>query len=326
MEQSSALGFLNYHHLRYFWTVAREGSLRRAAEKLRISQPSICTQIKSLESALGEKLFRPRGRSSVLTEFGQLIYGYADEIFTLGGEVLRAARQAPTARSLRLHAGIVDSFPKLMSFEILRPIFEHDPPIQLTCQEGKIGDLLAQLLTHRLDVVLADEPASPGGSGKVFNHLLSRSDVTFCAAPRLAKRLKGRFPRNLHGAPALLPTQNCNLRRDLEKWFEKVSIAPHVAAEFEDAALGKIVCMEGCGFVPVPTAVASEAIQRYGFVSLGRTRAIQTHFYAITAERRLTHPAILALTSRSTLGQPSATRKRAANLADKSGRRSHAIV
>lgn len=298
MEASTAPGFLNYHHLRYFWMVAKEGGLRGAAEKLRISQPSICTQIQQLESALGEDLFRPRGRSAVLTEFGQIIFAYADEIFALGGEVLRAARQAPTSRSLRLHAGVVDSFPKLMSFQILRPIFEHDPPIQLTCHEGKIGDLLAQLTTHRLDVVLADEPASPGGGEKVFNHLLGTSDVTFCATPRLARSLKGRFPRNLHRAPALLPTQNCNLRRDLEKWFHQAGIEPRVVAEFEDGSLAKIVAMEGGGVVAVPSAVALEAIERYGFVSLGRIRAVQTQFFAITAERRLTHPAILALTSR----------------------------
>ena len=299
METSPAPEFLNYHHLRYFWTVAREGSLRGAAEKLRISQPSICTQIQLLESALGEDLFRPSGRSAILTEFGQLICRYADEIFTLGAEVLRAAKQAPTSRSLRLNAGIVDSFPKLMSYDILRPIFEHQPPVRLTCHEGKLADLVAQLATHRLDVVLADEPASPGGAGRVFNHLLRKSDITFCAMPALARTLKGRFPRNLHRAPALLPTQNCSLRRDLEKWFRAARIEPRVVAEFEDAALAKIAGTDGCGFVVIPTTVASEAIERYGFVSIGRTRAVATQFFAITAERRLTHPAILAITSRA---------------------------
>ncbi|MGV3531024.1 MAG: LysR family transcriptional regulator [Chthoniobacteraceae bacterium] len=303
MEHSVAPEFLNYHHLRYFWTVAKEGSLRRAAEKLRISQPSICTQIQLLEAALGEDLFRPSGRSSTLTEFGQMIYGYADEIFTLGGEVLRAAKQAPTSRSLRLHAGIVDSFPKLMSFDILRPIFEHDPAIQLTCHEGKVDDLLPRLTTHRLDMVLADEPASPGLGGKVFNHLIARSDVTFCAMPSLARTLKGRFPRNLHRAPALLPTQNCNLRRDLEKWFREAEIEPRVVAEFEDASLAKIMATEGVGFVVVPTAVASEAMNRYGYVSIGRSRTIETQFFAITAERRLTHPAILTIINRANTGR-----------------------
>lgn len=298
METISDTDFLNYHHLRYFWTVAKEGSLRRASEKLRVSQPSMCTQIKLLEVGLGEALFRTSGRSLVLTEFGQLIYGHAEEIFTLGGEILRATKQAPGERGLRLHVGIVDSFPKLMSYEILRPVLEHQPPVQLTCHEGKTADLVSQLNTHRLDVVLSDEPASPGISGKVFNHLLGSSTITFFAMPGLAKKLKGRFPRNLNGAPVLLPTQNCNLRRDLEKWFRAKGVEPRVVAEFEDAALTKIVATSGHGFLAVPTVVASEAVERYGFVSIGRTKEVETHFYAITAERRFTHPAILAITAR----------------------------
>jgi LysR family transcriptional activator of nhaA len=307
METTNASEFLNYHHLRYFWSVAREGSLRAAAGKLRVSQPSICTQIQQLEAALGEDLFRPRGRSLELTEFGQLILGYAEEIFTLGGEILQAARQAPTARSLRLHAGIVDSFPKLMSYDILRPIFDHQPPVQLTCQEGKLADLLAQLTTHRLDVVLSDEAASPGIAGKVFNHLLGSCGVTFCAMPVLARTLKGRFPRNLDGAPALLPTANCHLRRDLEAWFRSVKVQPRVVAEFEDAALTKIVATRGVGFIVVPTTVEAEAVERYGFLPLGRTKQLETQFFAITVERRLTHPAILALTAAKTR---QSTRKR----------------
>ena len=258
----------------------------------------MCTQIKLLEASLGEALFRPSGRSLVLTEFGQLIHGYAEEIFTLGGEILRATKQAPGSRSLRLHVGIVDSFPKLMSYDILRPVLEHQPPVQLTCHEGKLADLVSQLNTHRLDVVLSDEPASPGIAGKVFNHLLGSSEITFCAMPGLAKKLKGRFPRNLDGAPALLPTQNCSLRRDLEKWFRSTGVEPRVVAEFEDAALTKIVATSGHAFIAVPTMVASEAVERYGFVPIGMTKEVETQFYAITAERRFTHPAILAITER----------------------------
>lgn len=298
MEASSAAEFLNYHHLRYFWTVATEGSLRRASEKLRVSQPSMCTQIKLLETNLGETLFRPSGRSLALTEFGQLVYGYAEEIFTLGGEILRATKQAPSVRALRLHVGIVDSFPKLMSYDILRPVLEHQPPVQLTCHEGKLADLVSLLNTHRIDVVLSDEPASPGIAGKVFNHLLGTSEITFCATPGFAQKLKGRFPRNLDGAAALLPTQNCSIRRDLEKWFRSAGVEPRVVAEFEDAALTKIVATSGLGFIAVPTVVASEAVERYGFVPLGRTKEVETQFYAITAERRFTHPAIIALTER----------------------------
>ena len=299
MEDSTGSEFLNYHHLRYFHTVAKEGSLRAAADKLKVSQPSMCTQIKLLEARLGEALFRPRGRSLEMTEFGQTVYSYAEEIFTLGGEMLRAARQGPGNRSLRLHVGVVDSFPKLMSYDILRPVFEHDPPVQLTCHEGKLGDLVLQLSTHRIDVVLSDEPASPGLAGKVFNHPLGSSGITFCAMPGLAKKLKGRFPQNLHQAPALLPTQNCTLRRDLEKWFGTCGVQPRVVAEFEDAALTKIVATNGVGFIAMPTVIESEAVERYGFVSIGRTKAVMTQFFAITAERRFTHPAVLAMTERS---------------------------
>lgn len=295
MEELKGTGFLNYHHLRYFWTVAKEGSLRVASEKLRISQPSMSTQIGLLAAALGEDLFRPRGRSLELTEFGQLIYGYAEEIFTLGGEILGAAKQAPGTRSLRLHVGIVDSFPKLMSYEILHPVLDHNPPVHLTCHEGKLADLVSQLNTHRIDVVLSDEPSSPGIAGKVFNHLIGSSTVTMLAMPGLVKKLKGRFPRNLDAAPAILPTQNCSLRRDLEQWFRNTGIQPRVVAEFEDAALTKIVATGGLGFIAVPTVVASEAVERYGFVPIGRTKDVNTRFYAITAERRFTHPAILAI-------------------------------
>ena len=296
METTSGTEFLNYHHLRYFWTVATEGSLRKASEKLKVSQPSMSTQIKLLEAALGEPLFRPSGRSLALTEFGQLVFGYAEEIFTIGSEILGSTKQAPSVRSLRLHAGIVDSFPKLMSYEILRPVFEHNPPVRITCHEGKLADLVSQLSNHRIDVVLSDEPASPGMAAKVFNHPLGSSEITFCAMPSLARKLKGRFPRNLDDAPALLPTQNCSLRRDLENWFRIAGVQPRVVAEFEDAALTKIVATSGLGFIAVPTVVASDAIERYGFVMIGRTKEVKTRFYAITAERRFTHPAVLAIT------------------------------
>jgi len=302
--------FLNYHHLRYFWAVAREGNLRQAAEALKVSQSSICAQIKTLEEALGEDLFRPSGRTLALTEFGRHIYGYAEEIFTLGGEILRAAKHGYGARALRLHVGIVDSFPKLMSHDLLRPVLEHDPPVQLICHEGKLADLVSQLNTHRLDVVLADEPASPGVAGKVFNEILTTSDITFCAMPELARKLKGKFPRNLDGAPALLPTQNCTLRRELERWFRATGIEPRPKAEFEDAALAKIAATDATGFIAVPSVVAAEAVHRYGFSILGRTSEIECQFYAITAERRFTHPAVIAMTANLGGGRKGRTKAR----------------
>lgn len=298
METITDHGYLNYHHLRYFWAVAREGGLRRASELLRVSQPSISTQIGLLAEALGEALFRPRGRSLELTEFGRMVFSYAEEIFALGAELQRATRQAPGGRALRLQAGVVDSFPKLMTHEILRPVFEHQPPVLLTCHEGKLADLVGQLHSHRLDMVLSDEPASPGTAGRVFNHLLGTTGITFCAMPGQAKSLSGRFPRKLDGAAAVLPTQHTVLRRDLERWFETAGVRPRVVAEIEDAALMKVVAGAGVGFIPVPTVVAAEAVEQYGFVPLGKTKEVEVRFYAITAERRFTHPAIQAITGR----------------------------
>lgn len=295
MEINKEVEFLNYHHLRYFWAVAREGSLRRASEILKISQPSISTQIRLLEEALGEDLFRHNGRNLAMTEFGQLVYGYADEIFNLGGEILRATKQTPVARVLRLNVGVVDSFPKLVSHKILQPLLLHDPPVRLTCHEGKLAELVAQLGTHRLDVVLSDEPASAGVNGRLFNHSLGSSRITFCCTSKLAASLKGRFPRNLHDAPALLPTENCTLRRDLEKWFRQNSIAPRIVGEFEDAAMAKVIASSGLGLIAIPSIVENEALKHYGLVAIGRTRQIESNFYAITAERRFTHPAIQAI-------------------------------
>jgi len=288
--------WLNYHHLRYFWTVAKEGGLRLAAEKLRISQPSICAQIKSLEASLGEDLFRRQGRGMVLTETGHLVFGYAEEIFSLGLELTSAVKQTPTLRRLRLNVGISDSFPKLLSFELIKPLLEAKPPVLLVCREGKNEDLLGQLATHRLDIVLMDEPAPATLKFKSYNHALGSCGVSFCVHRELAKSLKGAFPKCLDRAPALLPAQTSNVRRSLDKWFQSVRVQPEVIAEFEDAALTKVVAAGGLGFIVVPTVVEREAVGRYDFKVLGRTKKCREHFYAVTAERRMSHPAVVKLT------------------------------
>jgi LysR family transcriptional activator of nhaA len=287
--------WLNYHHLRYFHAVAREGSISGAAKRLRTSQSALCAQVKQLEAALGETLYRRSGRSIVLTDFGRVIQGYAEEIFAIGSEILSTAKRTPTTRAPRLSLGIVDSFPKLLSLDVLRPVFAHEPPIQVTCHEGKLEDLLGQLAAHRLDALLADEPAPSTVKVKTFDHPLGASGVTFCASPRLARRLRGRFPRNLDGAPLLLPMPGCAVRRELETWFRAEKIAPRVAGEFEDGALATVVATEGVGATVVPTLVAAEAIERYGFVALGRTEACRVQLHLITAERRIEHPAVSLL-------------------------------
>jgi LysR family transcriptional activator of nhaA len=294
------MDWLNYHHLRYFWVVAREGGLRRAAEKLHVSPPSISAQIRELEEALGEKLFRRSGRGNVLTDAGQVALRYADEIFSLGREMSDALKQAPSAKALRLHVGVADSFPKLVTQQILEPVFAMPQVVHVICREGKVEDLLAQLVAHRLDVVLADEPAPGSLKVRVFNHPMGECGVTFCATARLASALRKGFPRSLHHAPALLPTESTGLRRSLERWFQALGIAPRIVAEFEDAALMKVMAADGRGFIPVPSVVAQEAVDRFSLRIIGATEKCRDQFFAITADRRIHHPAVAVLTRHHT--------------------------
>jgi LysR family transcriptional regulator, transcriptional activator of nhaA len=204
----TAMETLNFHHLRYFWMVARKGGVWRAAEVMHVSQPSVSAQIRLLEESLGQKLFRRSGRSLALTEAGHLVLNYANEIFSTGRELMNAVRQRPGKRPLKLNIGLTDAFPKLIAFQILRGAFRSDEAIHVICREGEIGPLVNQLQGHRLDVVLADEPASSALKARIFNHRLGRSGFTFCAVSALAAKLRRNFPQSLNGAPALLPATN----------------------------------------------------------------------------------------------------------------------
>lgn len=291
--------WLNYHHLRYFHAVAKEGGLARAATKLHVSQPSISEQIRELEGALGEKLFRREGRNNKLTDAGQIVFSYAEEIFTLGRELVSAVKQRPGLRTLRLSVGVADSFPKLVTNEILKPVFDLPQAVHVVCREGKMEDMLAQLAVHRLDLVLSDEPAPSSVGFKVFSHPLGDSSVTLCAEAKLAAKLKRNFTQSLNDAPALLPAENTALRRSLETWFQAQQVTPNVVAEFEDLALMKVMAAEGRGFIAVPTVALKEALDRYHFRSLGQATNCRVQFYAVTAERRIMHPAITAITSQA---------------------------
>lgn len=293
------MDWLNFHHLRYFWIVAKKGSLREAAEVLNVSQPSISAQISELETALGETLFARRGRGRVLTEVGQVVYGYAEEIFTLGQELMNAVRGRSGGRLLRLQIGIADSLPKNATNRILEPVFALPDDIHVVCKEGKLDDLLSQLVTHRLDAVLADEPATGTLNARTFNHRLGDSAVSICAAPELAKTLKRGFPKSLNGAPAFLPSSNTPIRRSLEKWFQSARIQPKVVAEFEDLALMKALAADGRGFIALPEVALTERRDRHVFVAVGRAGTCREEFFAITAERRITHPAIMAITNQA---------------------------
>lgn len=293
------MNYLNYHHLRYFWMVAREGTLRQAAEKLRVSQPSISAQIQTLESALGEKLFRRRGRRLELTEVGTRVLHYAQEIFSLGDELLSAVDRQPSNRPLQLKIGLTDPLPKLITREILKPVFQLKVPVQLHCHESPMPELLARLAACHLDVVLADEPAPGSLPIPLHNHLLGECGMSFCALPKMATALRRNFPASLHGAPILLPAGTCAWRRSLEQWFRENSINPRLVGEFDDAALMKAMAGDGLGCCPVPDVVVDEAVKHFGFRVFGHAPECRLRYYAITAERRLVHPAVVAITEKA---------------------------
>jgi LysR family transcriptional activator of nhaA len=295
------MDWLNFHHLRYFWTVAREGSLRRAAERMAVSEPSISAQIRLLEEALGEKLFRRTGRNLVLTDIGRLVFDYAEQIFPVGRELLTAVRQKSAGRLAPFNVGITDSVPKLVAREILKPVFALTEPFRMVCREGKIEDLLAQLAQHRLDLVLADEPAPGSLKFKSFTHSLGGCGVTFCAVGRLAGQLRRGFPESLQSAPAFLPTENTSLRRVVQAWFDRFNLRPRIVAEFEDSALLRVFAMDVESFFPVHAVAVEETVTRYGCKIVGEAEGCRHEFYAITAERRLRHPAIIAVTENAQL-------------------------
>lgn len=288
--------WLNYHHLRYFWTVARKGGVRKAAEALHVSQPSISAQLRLLEESLGQKLFRRSGRNLVLTETGQLVLNYADEIFSTGRELLNAVKQRPGKHAVRLNIGLTDSFPKLIAFQILQAAFRFETSFHVVCREGEIGPLVNQLQAHRLDIVLADEPASSALKAKTFNHRLGRSGITFCAVPAMAAKMRRKFPQSLDGAPALLPTENMGMRAALETWFDSKGVRPRLVAEFEDSALMEVCSAGGRGFTAVHTVVNRTALKHYGLRVIANVEECGNDFYAITAERRVKHPAAVAIT------------------------------
>jgi LysR family transcriptional activator of nhaA len=288
--------WLNFHHLRYFWTVARKGGVRKAAEELHVSQPSISAQLGLLEEALGEKLFKRSGRNLVLTEIGHLVLTYADEIFSAGRELMSAVKQRPGARALRLSVGMTDALSKFIGFQILKPAFYFSQPVHVVCRQAELAPLVNQLQAHRLDLVLADEPASSSLKAKTFNHRLGRSGITFCAASQIAKKLRRNFPKSLHQAPALLPSDNMGMREPLEKWFYAKGIRPRIVAEFEDAGLMKVAASAGLGFTMVHSVVDKVALEHFGLKAIAKVKECASDFYAITIERRLKHPVVAAIT------------------------------
>jgi len=287
--------WLNYHHLLYFWTVAKEGSIARAGEKLRLTQATISAQISGFERSLGEKLFNRVGRRLVLTETGRVAFRYADEIFTLGRELMDTLKGRPTGQPLRFRVGIADVLPKLIAQRLLEPAFQIAQPLRIMCHEGKTDSLLAQLILHELDLVLTDSGVGSGIKVKAFTHLLGECGLSIFAPGKTAAQYRRHFPRSLDGAPFLLPTDNTAMRRALNQWFDNEKIQPVIVGEFEDSALLNVFGQLGRGLFAAPSAIDDEVEKQYGVRLVGRLSDIRERFYAISVERKLKHPAVIAI-------------------------------
>lgn len=288
--------WLNYHHLLYFWVVAREGSISRATQELNLTQPTISAQIRALEESLGEKLFRKSGRGLALTEVGRVVYRYAEEIFTLGKELRDTVKGRPTGRPARFVVGVADVVPKLVTYRLLEPAFKLPERLDVSLREDEPEKLFAALSLHELDLVITDAPVPPGVAVKAFNHLLGESSVSLFAVKDLALQYRKSFPRSLERAPLLLPDRGAELRRLLSQWFDRIDVRPMVVAEFEDSALMQIFGSQGHGIFPAPTAIEKEISRQYGVSVVGRVAEVREKFYAISGERRIKHPAVVAIT------------------------------
>lgn len=298
--------WLNYHHLLYFWTVAREGSIAKACGVLHLTQPTVSAQLKALEKSVKTPLFERQGRSLALTDAGKMVYRYADEIFSLGRELEDVVRGRPAGGAMRLVVGVADTLPKLVVHRLLRPAFHIGEEVRLSCVDGPPDRLLAQLALHEVDIVLSDSPTNPQIGLRAFNHLLGESGVTFFGTADLVKQYRRGFPESLVDAPFLMPMGNSVLGRSLEQWFDDQGIRPHVRGEFADSALLKVFGSEGEGIFAAPTAVEEDVERAYRVGIVGRIDTIRERFYAITVQKRLQHPAVVAISksAKKTLTAP----------------------
>ncbi|MBL8811374.1 MAG: transcriptional activator NhaR [Planctomycetaceae bacterium] len=289
------MNWLNYHHLLYFWTMVREGSISKAANRLHLSQPTISGQLRQLEKSVGTKLYDRQGRELRLTETGQLVYDYAEQIFSAGQELMERLKNSRAPGQITVTVGIPDFLPKVIAFRLIEPIFKMPQKVHLVCHEGKLSELLADLAMHRADLVLSDSAAGSQVSVRAYNHALGESGVSWVATKEIANRLRKGFPDSLKDQSLLLPTQNTVLRRSVEQWLEEQSFDANVVAEIEDSALLKILATQGLGLAPVADAVLKDVEQQYDLHPVGPLRGVQMQFFAISVERRVTHPAVRAI-------------------------------
>lgn len=288
---------LNFQHLFYFWTVAREGSISKACKLLFLTQPTISAQLRTLEKAAGAALFDRVGRNLVLTETGQVVYRYAEDIFTLGRELQDTLGGRAPDRTRKLVVGVADVLPRMVVYRLLEPVLHLAEPVQLVCYDDKTEKLLARLAINELDVVLSDVPASPFFKIRAFNHLLGECAVSFIGSDELVAKYRRGFPKSLDGAPFLMPMEGSSLRRSLDQWFDSLGIRPTVRGEFGDCDLFEEFGSVGIGLFAIPRVVEERVLQQHRVKLLGRIESIKERFFAISVERRLKHSAVVAITN-----------------------------
>jgi LysR family transcriptional activator of nhaA len=286
---------LNYQHLLYFWTVVRTGTITRACAELALSAATVSAQLRTLEGRLGEKLLVKSGRKLIPTEVGRLVYSYAQEIFTLGRDLVEALEHRPSHRPLRLVVGIDDVVPKEIAQRLLEPAMRLPQPVRIICREGTLERLVTELAVHELDVVLSDARVTPTLNVRAYSHLLGSCGVCWMATPAIAASLRRGFPQSLDGVPMLLPTDDTAMRRALDQWLERREVRPVLAGEFEDYALLREFARAGHGFAPVPAVQEKHFRNQYGLVRIGLARDVRAEFFAISVERSIRHPAVAAI-------------------------------
>ena len=286
---------LNFRHLYYFWVVAKEGSITRAAERLEVAVQTISAQLALLEQALGKALLAPQGRRLTLTEAGRVALGYADQIFLLGEQLQEVLAESDVGKTMRLTVGLSDSLPKLTASRLLEAALNLPQKVKLVCHEDDFESLLGELSVHKLDVVLTDRPVPSGTTLRVFSHLLGESEIMLFGLPELAERYRANFPASLKGAPLLLPTRNHAIRGRLDHWFETHDVRPDVVGEFDDNALLNTFGRNGLGLFPASHALADAVQEQFGAVPVGELTEVREQFYAISNERKIKHPAVEAI-------------------------------
>lgn len=293
-----AMEWINYHHLLYFWVVAREGSIAKATRELNVTQPTISAQLRQLEESLGEKLLEKSGRGLALTEAGKVAFRYADEIFALGRELRDTLRDRPAGKPIRVTIGVADVVPKLIAYRILRPALDVAPDVEIVCREAPSDALLGLLGQHEIDLVLTDAPAG-GRVPRTFNHYLGQSGTTFFASAALAAAHVRGFPQSLEGAPLLLAGRATQIRRSIEHWLDSEGVTPRRVAEFDDLALMTAFGRGGAGIFPAPTAIEREIETQYNVRVVGRVPELKERFYAVSPERKMKNPIVTAITAKA---------------------------